>query len=173
MYLCTLGMLCRKEFITNNPNPAMPSPRKQVLCIKLSRIPMCINHSVYTNVGGNNLCGRQALLAHWRRQMGLEDDKCRRIMESLAKSSLNIHETCFRGLNICLQLLFFSCYIKLIYEVTRLFASPSISIKNRGDVDPILVSSVFKVILRISTSLWLCVSDSDKRRAVCWIALLS
>jgi len=110
MYLCTLGMLCRKEFITNNPNPAMPSPRKQVLCSKISCIPMCINHSVYTNVGGNNLCGRQALLAHWRRQMGLEDDKCRRIMESLAKSSLNIHETSFRGLNVCLQLFFFLLY---------------------------------------------------------------
>jgi len=60
----------------------------------------------------------------------------------------------------------FSCSIELIYEVTRIFASPSISIKHRGDVDPILVSSIFKVILRINTSLWLCVSDSDKRRAV-------
>jgi hypothetical protein len=157
MYLCTLGMVRRKEFITNNPNPAMPGPRKQVLCSKLSCIPMCINHSVYTNVGGNNLCWRQALLAHWRREMGLEDDKCRRIMESLAKSSLNIHETSFRGLNVCLQLFFFFCFIELIYEVTRLFMSPSISIIHRGDVDPILVSSVFKVILRINTSLWLCV----------------
>jgi hypothetical protein len=124
------------------------------------------------NVGGNNLCWRQVLLAHWWRQIGLENDKCRRIMGSLAKSSLNIHKTSFRGLNVCLQL-FFSCSIEPIYEVTRIFASPSISIIHRGDVDPILVSSVFKVILRINTSLWLCVSDSDKWRAVCWIARVS
>jgi len=42
MYMCTLGMLSRKEFITNNPNSATPSPRKQVLSSKLSCIPMCI-----------------------------------------------------------------------------------------------------------------------------------
>jgi hypothetical protein len=43
--------------------------------------------------------------------------------------------------------LFFLALLRFIYEVTGISTSPSISVKHRCDVDPILASSVFKVVL--------------------------